>query len=412
MTIPFLSYFRKAKGGAAVKKKPAASFKPTLAPPDKPSSERLSKTVMPNTTARSLPPQDPFEMAARSTALGGQMPAAAAPLPNSERTISFSPLTPTSPRNLPPAVALALEPKVERVIALELADVVAALPPGHVKPLSEEDAKRRILVRASEVEKGMASGKPSVSIATIYDQVPEIFLRTIAESDTAWQVHLPFAKVLEQFATMHVRADQERHLVVPQVETPFLKVAVEDSSEFGTTMDPLEMNPGELPSVRVELPTAQAFAAAEPEFVPEAKAKKIPARSTNGTTPQGPARIPFKLSPNGTDVPAPESVPASSGPSVPILPSPFAPLSPAAAPVRIPFKFAPKPEDEEKPDAAARRTKEGAAEAMPKPELRLVRESVEETTPKPELPPAEESIEEARPKPEPWLTKESVEEGK
>jgi hypothetical protein len=326
MTIPFLSYFRKSKGDVAVKEKPAAAPKPTLPPIEKPSSERFSKTVMPNAT-RTLPPQDPFEMAARSTAMGGQAPGPSVPLPNSPRTISFSPLSPSG--GLPPAVALALEPKLERVISLELADVVAAMPTGHVKALSDEDGQRRILVRASEVEKGMASGKPSVSIATIYDQVPEIFLKTIEESDASWQVQLPFAKVLEQFANMHVRADQERHLVVPQVETPFLKVAVEDSSEFGTTMEPLELNPGELPSVRVELPTAEAFAAAEPEGVADIQARMPSARSNGKTpqapTPQAPTRIPFKLSPNGTDVPAPESVPASSGPSVPNLPAPLAP---------------------------------------------------------------------------------------
>jgi hypothetical protein len=184
MTIPFLSYFKRGKGnGAAVKEKEAAPAKPVLPPLEKPSSERFSKTVMPNAT-RTLPPQDPFEMAARSTALGGQMPSATAvapaPVAAVPRTISFNSPTPaTSKRELPPAVALALEPKVERVISLELADVVAAMPPGHVKSLSEEDGQRRILVRASEVEKGMASGKPSVSLATIYDQVPEIFLKTI-----------------------------------------------------------------------------------------------------------------------------------------------------------------------------------------------------------------------------------------
>ncbi|HEY2140345.1 MAG TPA: roadblock/LC7 domain-containing protein [Chthoniobacterales bacterium] len=396
MTIPFLSYFKRGKGEAAVKENPAAPVKPTIPPLEKPSSERFSKTVMPNAT-RTLPPQDPFEMAARSTALGGQMPSASGPLP-SPRTISFSPLSPTTTRELPPAVALALEPKVERVIAVELADVVASMPPGHVKELSEEDGKRRILVRASEVEKGMASGKPSVSIATIYDQVPEIFIRTIADSETAWQVQLPFAKVLEQFANMHVRADQERHLVVPQVETPFLKVAVEDSSEFGTTMDPLEMNPGEMPSVRVELPTAEAFAAAEPEAVADAKSKMPSARKNNGNgkTPQSPTRIPFKLSPNGTDAPAPESVPASSGPSVPILPSPLAPVSPASpsAPVRIPFKFAPKPGEEPKP------------EPPPKPEPQAKRE--EEAKPKVEPWLTNESVAEAQPKPEPWLTKETL----
>jgi predicted regulator of Ras-like GTPase activity (Roadblock/LC7/MglB family) len=274
-------------------------------------------------------------------------------------------------------VALALEPRVERVISLELSDVVAALPPGHVKPLSEEDAERRILVRASEVEKGMASGKPSVSIATIYDQVPEIFLHTIAESDTAWQVHLPFAKVLEQFMNMHVRSDQERDLVVPQVETPFLKVAVEDCSEFGTTLEPLEMSPGEQPSVRVELPTAQAFAAAEPEAVADEKAKMPSARSTNGKMSRASARIPFKLSPNGTGAPASESVPASSGPSVPILPSPLAPVSPAPAPVRIPFKMFLKPEDEAEPKPEPWLTKESLAAASETP-------AVSEPEPEPE----------------------------
>src|SRR5438045_7905054 len=116
MTIPFLSYFKKGKGAAAVKEKPASPAKPTVPPLEKPSSERFSKTVMPNAT-RTLPPQDPFEMAARSTALGGQMPGAIAlapaPVATVPRTISFSPLAPAM-HDLPPAVALALEPTLER----------------------------------------------------------------------------------------------------------------------------------------------------------------------------------------------------------------------------------------------------------------------------------------------------------
>ena len=73
MTIPFLSFFKKVKDQAmARKERPAAAAKP-VAPLEKPSSERFSKTVMPNAT-RTLPPQDPFEMAARSSAMGGQMP--------------------------------------------------------------------------------------------------------------------------------------------------------------------------------------------------------------------------------------------------------------------------------------------------------------------------------------------------
>ncbi|MEN3371314.1 MAG: hypothetical protein V7609_3457 [Verrucomicrobiota bacterium] len=334
MTIPFLSYFTKGKEKVAVAKK--APMKPAVALFEKPSSERFSKTVMPNAT-RTISPQDPFQqMASRSSAMGGPPAAATMVAP---RTISFadSPAPARTRGGLPPAVALALEPKVERVISLELADVVAGMPADHLKPLGE-DANRRILLKASEVEKGMANGKPTVSLATIYQQVPEIFLRTVAPSDTN-QVPLPFAKVLDQFTSLHVRGDQERHLAVPQVDTPFLKAAVEDSSRFGTTMEPLEMQPGDLPSVRIEPPTAEAFAAAEPEPATNGKSPYLAAPQAREKTNGAPTRIPFKLSPNGTDAPAPESVPASSGPSVPnLLPSP-------PAPVRIPFKMSPPSDD-------------------------------------------------------------------
>src|SRR2546423_9926762 len=115
MTIPFLSYFKrgKGKGNGAVKEKAAAPAKPVLPPLEKPSSERFSKTVMPNST-RVLPPQDPFEMAARSTALGGQMPSVGGIVaPSSFGTIPFAPAASGPRDSLPPAVALALEPQVE-----------------------------------------------------------------------------------------------------------------------------------------------------------------------------------------------------------------------------------------------------------------------------------------------------------
>src|SRR3954462_10556323 len=107
MTIPFLSYFQKRKGSPAVKEQ-AAPAKPVIPPLEKPSSERFSKTVMPNAT-RTLPPQDPFEMAARSTALGGQMAGVGTGIaPSPGRTISFSPSSQaiTAQQGLPPAVAL------------------------------------------------------------------------------------------------------------------------------------------------------------------------------------------------------------------------------------------------------------------------------------------------------------------
>jgi predicted regulator of Ras-like GTPase activity (Roadblock/LC7/MglB family) len=359
MTIPFLSYFKRGKTDAATAAERGAVPKPVLPPLEKPSSERFSKTVMPNAT-RTVAPQDPFEMASRSTALGGTNGTATmvAPSPAAPRTIAFAaPSMPVVQRDLPPAVALALEPVVERVISLELGDVLAEMPAGYVKPAESIDLTRRILLKASEVERGMANGKPAVSLATIYQQVPEIFLRTIDPADSS-QLKLPFSKVLEQFTSLQVRADQERARAVPQVETPFLKVTLEDNQHFGTTMEPLET--ADLPPVRVQPATAEAFADAEPEPFADAKLSTPAVQPARENRAQSPSRIPFKLSPNGTDAPAPESVPASSGPSVPnSLPSP-------PAPVRIPFKMSP-PSDDLRPKVEPWLTAETLAASAEKP---------------------------------------------
>jgi predicted regulator of Ras-like GTPase activity (Roadblock/LC7/MglB family) len=152
------------------------------------------------------------------------------------------------------------------------------------------------------------------------------------------------------------------------------------------------MNPGEMPSVRVDMPTAEAFAAAEPEAAADANLKMSSARSTNGKTPQSPTRIPFKLSPNGTDAPAPESVPASSGPSVPnLLPSPLAP----AAGIDNPGGDVAAAQ---KPGLTIPATAPGSAMPATAPPVRIPFKMV--------LSPTME--EEAKPKPEPWLTKESL----
>ncbi|MDQ6809637.1 MAG: roadblock/LC7 domain-containing protein [Verrucomicrobiota bacterium] len=230
---------------------------------------------------------------------------------------------------MPPAVALALEPRVERVISLELADVVAQIPDGYIQPIDTLKGADRILVKAAEVEKGMANGRPTVSLATIHQQVPHIFLREVAAGDTT-QIALPFGKVLDEFTKLQVRSDQVRPGAVPQVETPFLKVTMEDNERFGTTTEILET--GDFPPVRVQPPTALSFADAEPEPV-IAPPPLAPAPATVTGAPR--ARIPFKLSPNGTDAPATESVPASAGPSVPSGEA----AAPPPAPMRIPFKI-------------------------------------------------------------------------
>ncbi|HEV8184567.1 MAG TPA: hypothetical protein VGP40_01335, partial [Chthoniobacterales bacterium] len=172
MAIPFLSYF---------KKKPKAEAAP-VALPEKKSSDRLSKTVMPNATRAAAASPQSTPAPAPAYAQTAAAPPSVAP-PMIPRTVAFGGISQTRASDLPPAVALALEPNVERTISLELAEIVSQMPPGLVRPLEDGDADRRVLLKASELERGMANGKPAVSIASVYQQVPEIFVREIAAGD-------------------------------------------------------------------------------------------------------------------------------------------------------------------------------------------------------------------------------------
>ena len=273
-------------------------------------------------------------MAARSSAMGGQMPGPSGAAAAASRHDSIGPAAPRQ-RDLPPAVALALEPRVERVISLELADVARKFPPIISSQSKASTGRRRILLKASEVERGMASGKPAVSLATIYQQVPEIFLRSIAPAD-ARKCSFRSRKCSSNSRSLQVRSDQERHQAVPQVETPFLQVTLEDNSRFGTTIEAVET--GDLPPVRIEPPTAEAFAAAEPEATTNGFVQ-YPASEKTSAPPHA---HPLQTFTEWNGRPAPESVPASSGPSVPTnFPS-------APEPMRIPFKMT-APSDDLRP---------------------------------------------------------------
>ena len=238
-------------------------------PVAKPSSERLSKTVLPNMT-RKVAASRPRHVApgAASAAMSGAVGFDAA---------SISPRL----RELPAAVALALKPKAERAISLPLSDVLDQLPSHYLKPRETFDSDRTILLKASDVEKGMASGRPTVSLAGIYEQAPEIFLNSFSPTDST-VVLLPFDKVLAQFMSLRVRPDQVRDHLGPQVETPFSQVIREDTERFRTS------------------------------------------------TSAAPPKIPFHLSSNETGAPASETVPALSGPPVP--------TTLTAAPARTPFR--------------------------------------------------------------------------
>src|ERR1700737_414399 len=131
MTIPFLDLFKKLSNrfsrGATeteVRTQPTAP----VVRLKKPEAERWSKTVMPNAT-RSFSASDPFR-AASSTAV---MPRGSMPLELGARKITSSAARPRGAQ-LPPALARALEPKVERTISLRVVDLVDVVPAGLFKP--------------------------------------------------------------------------------------------------------------------------------------------------------------------------------------------------------------------------------------------------------------------------------------
>ena len=284
---------------------------------------------MPNVT-RTIAPQDPFQTASANTTA----PTAATTAKTGPRMISLGATQPSrQSKDLPPAIALALEPKVERAISLQLSDIIEQVPVGYIKSEESFDPTRRVLLKAVEIEKGMAARNPSVALASVYEQIPEIFLRSVEITDQT-RIALPFEKVLEQFNRVQVRRDQLRDNIVPQVDTPFLVVALEECEKFGTTIEPLQSSA--LPSVKVEAASAESFAAAEREAA-ESETAAAPSPPRSGISllesdlseqlphhlAPAPARIPFHLPPKGTGAPASERVPASSGPPVPTsLPAP------------------------------------------------------------------------------------------
>jgi predicted regulator of Ras-like GTPase activity (Roadblock/LC7/MglB family) len=349
MKVPFLDLYLKLRDKARGLRSSATTEHPparrSTMPVPKPESERLSKTVLPNMTRKVASP-DPLRVAASVT------PASKVSVAPSSRPRGSGSTSVAWSRQSPTAIALSGEPRTERAISVRLADVLNQLPVGYLKSPETFDSDRSISLKASEVEKGMASGKPTVSLASIYQQAPDIFVQSPAPSDGTL-ISLPFEKVFTQFLSLQVRADQVRDEIVPQVETPILQVTLEDTERFGTTIEPLQTSP--LPPVRVEPATAKTLAAAEPEATVSETVKPRalrPAISLLDPTPQkkdaspGNApvvpkprpKIPIDLPPNGTGAPASEIVPALSGPPVPTtFPPPVAP--------RIPFRVTAPSED-------------------------------------------------------------------
>ena len=339
VNLSFLRYFKKdrpAEGGVAIVARPDT-------PLDKPASERFGKTVMPNVSR--VVGVDAMPDFSLDGPLGNPPPATPS---STSRKISLG-----------GRGSIAVESKkvstddptaAERTVALQLIDLVPHLPAGMLKT-APVDPEQRVLIKASELERGMASGRPTVSLRSIFQQAPDFFQCDVEATDKR-EVVLPFNKVLEQFTALQVRPDQMVSDSVPQVETPFLKVTIEDGQRFGTPVAPVPssavlptpseasvVSPRPIDPVRLPLPD-QAESSAADGGAPESVAlEQLPARTSQAT----------KISPNGMGVPAAERVPASSGPPVPTSsPSPLPP-----PPARIPFKVCPPSSDLRKPAVAA-----------------------------------------------------------
>src|SRR5947207_241677 len=299
MTIPFLDLFKKLTGrSASVITEPTAAAAPARVV-KKPAGERLSKTVLPHAT-RSFSPPDPFRSAAGATSARTSTP----PLELGARRITASPKRGQS-SHLPPALARALEPKLERAISLRIADFIDRVPAGYIKPVEILDASVRVSLKASEIEKGMPDQNPTISLPSLYQQVPEIFLRNVRPDDDT-RVALPYEKVLEQFKSAHVRSDQLRDPAVPQLDTPILKATIQDSERFGTKIEPIEASP--LPSIPIKPATAESIAAAEPDAIVQETAN-----STSSDHPVVAVYSP-ELKPN-SEPPSPNSTSLTDSPS-------------------------------------------------------------------------------------------------
>jgi len=351
MNIPFARFFKKDKteeGSVAV------APPPVITSTDKPASERLGKTVIPN-----------------SSRIVGIAPAGNVSTP-SPSTSSPAKSTPASIRkiSLGGGGAVAVGPKIpvgepaERTITLPMGDLVPGIPSELLK--TPVDTERRVVLKAAEVERGMGTGRPTVLLRTIYKQAPEFFDSEVPAADLR-EVPLPFAKVVEQFARFQVRDDQISDQEGPQFETPFLQVTLEDNKRFEkSSAIPV---PNDTPAVQREKAgdaKSSAVAAKPPTAPVPAATDKLPkaaapAPAAVATTPKPSAPIRFSPPPTAPVPAATEKLPEAAAPAPAAVATPK-----PSAPIRFsPPPIAPLPAATEKlPEAAAPAQ---AAAATPKP---------------------------------------------
>jgi predicted regulator of Ras-like GTPase activity (Roadblock/LC7/MglB family) len=342
MTIPFLDLVKRAKEKFEGRRRPTGPA-PLPSVEDKPASDKLAKRVMPYAVRTMTPDPTAPALAAASLIAARRIPVTRPPV--------------GTPGDLGPNAGVSVEPCGERTLSLALSDIIAQMPAGYLKPHESFDTTRRVTLKAAEVEKGLATGRPSIPIAAIYQQAPEIFLHTVQPSDTTVAV-LPAQKIIDELLHLRVRDDQTAEPIMAQVETPFLKLMVEESEKFGTTVAPFTTTELTLPvEPSASAPAATQPAPATPSIQPPPAVRPPVAPATSrtippprvGTIPSQDGSTSRIVTPSAPDEDKPEKslligtggsafprVPASSGPPVP----PAAP--PAAAPTRIPFQMPPQ----------------------------------------------------------------------
>src|SRR5439155_4971023 len=114
---------------------------------DKPEADKLAKRVTPY-AVRTMTPEPSGPALAAASAMAG-------------RRISLSSPGPGAPGDLGPSLSVAVEPRGERTVSLALSDVIAEMPQGYLKTDESFDTSRRVTLKAVEVEKGLATGRPS-----------------------------------------------------------------------------------------------------------------------------------------------------------------------------------------------------------------------------------------------------------
>src|SRR5438132_8585522 len=246
MTIPFLDLVKRAKEKFEGKRRPTGPA-PLPSVKDKPEGDKLAKRVMPYAVRTMTPDPTAPALAAASVIAARRIPVTRPP--------------DGTPGDSGPSAGVSVEPRGERTLSLALSDIIAQMPDGYLKPHESFDTTRRVTLKAAEVEKGMAAGRPSISIAAIYQQAPEIFLHTVQPSDTTGVV-LPAQKIIDELLHLRVRDDQTAEPIVAQVETPFLKMMVEESAKFGTKLAPFTTT--ELPPLPEPVSSAPAAAESAP----------------------------------------------------------------------------------------------------------------------------------------------------